>query len=83
MFRAQNPAWLSSRDQVGSLPLHVSCRRGASFLMVQFLVNRYKASVKRLTPEGELPLFLACEMPESSLDTIFLVMKQYLDLVYR
>jgi ankyrin repeat protein len=74
---------VSSHDQDGSLPLHVACRRGASFPIVQSLVNRYKASVKSVTPQRDLPLFLACEMPETSLDTIFLLMKLYPDLVYR
>jgi ankyrin repeat protein len=31
---SQNPALLSSRDQDDSLPLHVACRRGASFAIV-------------------------------------------------
>jgi ankyrin repeat protein len=79
----QKPALLSSRDQDGSLPLHVACRLGASSTIVQSLVNLYKASVKSLTPQGDLSLFLACEMPETSLDTIFLLMKLYPDLVYR
>jgi ankyrin repeat protein len=79
----RNPAWLCSRDQDGSLPVHVACRRGAPFTIVQFLVNLYKASVKSVTSEGDLPLFLACEMPETSLDTIFLLTKLYPDLVYR
>jgi ankyrin repeat protein len=77
----QNPALLSSRDHDGSLPLHIACRRGASFTIVQALVNRYKASVKSVTPQGDLPLFLACEMSDTSLDTIFLLMKLYPDLV--
>jgi hypothetical protein len=55
----RKPALLSSRDQDGSLPLHVACRRGASFIIVQSLVNLYKASVKSVTFEGDLPLFLA------------------------
>jgi hypothetical protein len=79
----QNPELLSSRDEDGSLPLHVACRRGAAFAIVQSLVNHYKASVKSVTPQGDLPLFLACEMPEPSLDTIFILMKLYPDLVYR
>jgi ankyrin repeat protein len=79
----RDPALLSSRDQDGSLPLHVACRRGAAFTIVQSLVNLYKASVKSMTPQGDLPLFLACEIPEPSLDTIFLLMKLYPDLVYR
>jgi ankyrin repeat protein len=79
----QNPALLSSRDQDGSLPLHVACRRAASFSIVQSLVNRYKVSVKRVTPQGDSPLFLACEAPGTSLGTIFLLMKLYPDLVYR
>jgi ankyrin repeat protein len=78
----QNHEWLRARDQDGSLPLHVACRRGASFTIVQSLVNRYKASVKSVTPQGDLPLFLACEMSETSLGTIFLLMKQYPDIVY-
>jgi ankyrin repeat protein len=79
----QNPAWLCSRDQDGSLPLHLACRRGASFSIVQSLVNHYQASVKSVTPQGDLPLFLACDIPEPSLDTFFLLMKLYPDLVYR
>ena len=79
----QNPELLSSRDQDGLLPLHVACRRGASFDIVQSLVNHYKASVKSMTPQGDLPLFLACEMPEASLDTIFLLVKLYPNLIYR
>jgi ankyrin repeat protein len=79
----RNPALLSSRDQDGSLSLHVACRRGAAFTIVQSLVDLYKASVKSVTPGGDLPLFLACEMPETSLDTIFLLMKLYPNLVYR
>jgi ankyrin repeat protein len=79
----QNPALLGSCDQDGSLPVHVACRRGASFSIVQCLVNQCEASVKSVTSEGDLPLFLACEMPETSLDTIFLLMKLYPDLVYR
>jgi ankyrin repeat protein len=78
----RNPALLTSRDRDGSLPLHVACRRGASFAIVQSLVNLYKASVKSVSPQGDLPLFLACEMPETSLDTLFLLMKLYPDLVY-
>jgi ankyrin repeat protein len=79
----QKPALLSSLDQDGALPLHVACRRGASFPIVQSLVNLYKASVKSLTPQGDLPLFLACELPEPSLDTIFLLIKQDPEVVYR
>jgi ankyrin repeat protein len=79
----RDPTLLSSRDQDGSLPLHLACRRGAFFAIVQSLVNLYQASVKSVTPQGDLPLFLACEMPEPSLDTIFLLMKLYPDLVYR
>jgi ankyrin repeat protein len=79
----QHSEMLRSRDQDGSLPLHVACRRGASFLIVQSLVNRYKASVKSVTPQGDLPLFLACEIPEPSLDNIFLLVKLYPDLVYQ
>jgi ankyrin repeat protein len=78
-----NPALISSRNQDGALPLHVACRLGVSFSIVQSLVNLYKASVKSVTPQGDLPLFLACEMPETSLDTIFLLMKLYPELVYR
>jgi ankyrin repeat protein len=79
----QNPELLKSRDQDGSLPLHVACRRGASFAVVQSLVDLYKASVKSVTPQGDLPVFLACEVPEPSLDTIFILMKLYTDLVYQ
>jgi ankyrin repeat protein len=80
---SRNPALLSSHDRDGSLPLHIACRRGAASPIVQSLVDLYQASVKCVTPQGDLPLFLACEMPEPSLDTIFLMMKLYPDLVYR
>jgi ankyrin repeat protein len=79
----RDPTLLRSRDQDGSLPVHVACRRGASFSIVQSMVNRYKASVKSVTPHGDLPVFLACDIPEPSLDTIFILMKLYPDLVYR
>jgi ankyrin repeat protein len=42
----QKPDSLASCDQDGSLPLHVACRRGASFTIVQSLVNLYKASIQ-------------------------------------
>ncbi len=74
---SRNPALPSSRDQDGALPLHVACRRGASFTIVQSLVNLHEASVKSMTSQGDLPLFLACEMSETSLDTIFLLTKLY------
>jgi hypothetical protein len=79
----RNPALFSSRDQDGSLPLHVACRSGIPFSIVQSPVNHDESSVKRLSPEGDLPLFLACEMPATSLGTIFIFMKLYPDLVYR
>jgi hypothetical protein len=47
------------------------------------LVNCYKASVKSVTPQGDLPLFIACEIPEPSLDTIFLLIKLYPDVIYQ
>jgi hypothetical protein len=81
IWSSKNPELLSSRDQDGSLPLHVACRLGVSFRIAQALVNSYKASVKSVTSEGDLPLFLACEMPKTSLDTIFLLMKLCPDLV--
>jgi ankyrin repeat protein len=79
----RDPTLLRSRDPDGSLPLHLACRRGASFTIIQSLMNLYQASVKSVTPQGDLPLFLACEIPEPSLDTIFLLMKLYPDIVYR
>jgi ankyrin repeat protein len=79
----RDPTLLSARDEGGSLPLHLACRRGASFTIVQSLVNHNQASAKAVTPHGDLPVFLACEIPEPSLDTIFILMKLYPDLVYR
>jgi ankyrin repeat protein len=79
----RDPSLLDSREHDGSLPLHVACRRCASFTIVQFLVNRYKSSVKSVSSKGDLPLFLACEMPKTSLDTIFVLVKLYPDLVFR
>jgi hypothetical protein len=79
----RDTALLSSRDQDGSLPLYLACRRGVSFPIVQSLVDLCKVSVKSVTSEGDLPHFLACEMPETSLDSIFLLMKLYPDLIYR
>jgi hypothetical protein len=78
-----NPASLSSRDQDGLLPLHVACHLGVSFSIVQSIMNLSQVSAKSGTPQGDLPLFLACELPETSLDTIFLLIKLYPDLVYR
>jgi hypothetical protein len=57
----RNPELISSPDQDGSLPLNLDCRRGAPFAIVQSLANLYKVAVKSVTPQGDLPLFLACE----------------------
>jgi ankyrin repeat protein len=78
----RNPELISARDQDGSLPLHVACHRGAPFALVESLVNLHKASVKSLTSQGDLPLFLACEIPGTSLDTLFILVKLYPDLLY-
>jgi ankyrin repeat protein len=80
---SQNSELLTSRDEDGSLPLHVACRRGAAFTVVQSLVDLYEASVESVTPQGDLPLFLACDIPEPCLDSIFLLMKLYPDVIYR
>jgi ankyrin repeat protein len=82
-LEGRNPELLSSREQDGSLPLHVACRRGATFSIVPSLLNRYNASVKSVTSQEDLPLFSTCESPETSRDTIFLLMKLYSDLEYR
>jgi ankyrin repeat protein len=79
----RKPKLISSPDQDGSLPLHLACRQGAPFAIVQSLANLYKVAVKSVNPQGDLPLFLACELPKTSLDTIFFLMKLYPDLVYR
>jgi ankyrin repeat protein len=60
----QNPAMFSSRDQDGLLPLHVACRRGSSFSIVQSLV-------KSVTFQGDLSLFLACDVLEPSPLVVF------------
>jgi hypothetical protein len=74
-----SPELLSSRDQEdGTLSLHVACRRGASFTIVQSLVNRYKALLRQ---ECNSSRRLAA-LP-GLLDTIFLLMKLCPDLVYR
>jgi hypothetical protein len=73
----RSPALLSYRDQDHALPLHVA------FSIVRSLVNVYQASAKSVTSEVDLPLFLACETPEPYLNTIFLLMKFYPDLVSR
>jgi hypothetical protein len=77
----RNPEWLSCRDRDGSLRLHAACRRGVSFKIVQSLADLYEASVKSLTPQGDLSFFLACEMPEPFLDTIFILVKLYPDSI--
>jgi hypothetical protein len=76
----QSTVLLCSRDQDRSLPLHVACRRGVSFAVVQSLVDLYEASVKTVPSEGDLTLFLACEMSQ---DTMFVLRKLYPELVYR
>jgi ankyrin repeat protein len=76
---SQKPECLISRDSEDASPLHVGCRRGASFAIVQALAKI--GSVKSFTSQGDLPLFLACDLPEPSLDTIFLLVKLYPELV--
>jgi hypothetical protein len=50
-------------------PLHVASRRG----------DHYEAST---TPEGNLPLFLACTTDYPSLDVVHFLQKLYPDVVY-
>jgi hypothetical protein len=56
------------RNNAGETPLHVASRRGVPFEIAQALVDHWKASVQVVTPQGNLPLFLACALAEPSLD---------------
>jgi ankyrin repeat protein len=70
------------RNNAGETPLHVAIGIGASFDIVESLIRNYKASVQVVTPQGDLPLFLACDSAEPFLDVIYLLLKLYPDVVY-
>jgi hypothetical protein len=69
-------------NDAGETPLHVACRRGAPFEIVQAVVCHYTASIQVVTPQGDLPLFLACATAEPSLDVIYSLLKRYPEEVY-
>jgi ankyrin repeat protein len=82
LLKRHDPATIMLRNNAGETALHVACRCGVPFEIVQSLVHHYKASVQAVTPQGDLPLFLVCATVEPSLDVIFLLLKLYPDLVY-
>jgi ankyrin repeat protein len=78
-----DPVNILLRNHADETPLHVACRCGALFDIIQSLVDHYPASVKSVTSQGDLPLFLACETAKTSLDATFILMKNYPELLYR
>jgi ankyrin repeat protein len=82
LLERHDPVTIMLRNNVGETPLHVACRCGVPFAIVQSLVHHYKASALVVTPQGNLPLFLACASAEPSLDIIYLLLKLYPDVLY-
>jgi ankyrin repeat protein len=77
----QDPDTTVLINNAGETPLHVACHSGASFKIVQSVLYRFGAAAKSATSQGDLPLFLACAAAEPSLDIIFMLMKEYPDVV--
>jgi ankyrin repeat protein len=79
----QGPGTLTCtlRNDAGETPLHVACRCGSSFATVRTLVDHFPASVKSMTRQGDLPLFLACSTAGPSLDAIYFLMNLYPDVL--
>jgi ankyrin repeat protein len=82
LLERHDPVTMMLRNNVGETPLHATCRCGVPFEIVQSLVDHYKASVQAVTPQGDLPLFLASATVLPSLDVIYLLLKLYPDAVY-
>jgi ankyrin repeat protein len=82
LLERHDPVTIMLRNNAGETPLHVACRCGVPFEIVESLVHHYKASSQVVTPQGDLPLFLACATAEPSLDIIYLLLKIYPDVVY-
>jgi ankyrin repeat protein len=82
LLERQDAVIIMLRNIANETALHVACRCGSSFVIVQSLVDHYKASVQAVTPQGDLPLFLACATVKPSLDVIYLLLKLYPDVVY-
>jgi ankyrin repeat protein len=82
LLERHDPVTILLRNNAGKTPLHVACGRGASFVIAESLVHRCKASVQLVTPQGDLPLFLACATAVPSLSIIYLLLKLYPDVVY-
>jgi ankyrin repeat protein len=78
-----DPDTIGLTNTAGETPLHVACRRGASFEIVQSVMDRFGAAAKSASSQGDLPLFLACAATAPSLDTIFMLMKGFPDVVNR
>jgi ankyrin repeat protein len=78
----QNPEWLCARDQDGSLPLHVACRRGVSFAIIESMVNHAPQSllVPRTT-DGALALHVALDRGASSDSEVIKVLLDHHDPV--
>jgi ankyrin repeat protein len=83
LLHSQDPDTTKLTNNAGETPLHVACRRRASFDGVQNVMNGSGDAVKSETSQGELPLFMACAAAEPSLNTIFILMKEYPDVVKR
>jgi len=72
----QAPGVLEMIDSANFLPIHVACVFGASFEIVQALVNSYPKSIKVTDEHGWLPLFFACAF-EASLDVLNFLIESY------
>jgi ankyrin repeat protein len=82
LLERHDPVTMMLRNNAGETPLHVACRCGVRFAIIQSLVHHYQASVQVVTPQGDLPLFLACAPAEPSLGVIYLLLQLYPDVVY-
>jgi ankyrin repeat protein len=82
LLEHHDPVTITLRNNAGETPLHLACRCGVPFEIAESLVDHYKASVQAVTPQGDLPLFLACATVLPSLDVIYLLLKLYPNVVY-
>jgi len=67
----QNPDCLRERDDKGDLPLHVACRKPATFPVhadyevIQFLLEQDPAAIYISNNNGALPIHVACQADAS------------------
>jgi ankyrin repeat protein len=77
------PEALFLADNDGNLPLHTACKSCQSIYVVQKLVEAAPITVHSVSKKGIIPLLVATEYYEDSLDVIFYLVERSPELFLR